>query len=210
MMQNTKFKIIRSSNNGFTLIEVLISAVLLVAVGAALVGLQYAFKENQVAVWQGFENVDEANKVMATIEKELRNCHESDNGSYPLVTASSSAIVFYSDYNFDGKNEKIRYTQSGTKLIKGIIAPVGVPATYPAASEKTMVISENIRNGTSPIFYYYNEDWPTDTTNNPLAPALRIADTRIVRVMLKVNIKVDPNSDYLLDSVILLRTLHES
>ncbi len=209
-MQKSKFRNQKYPANGFTLIELLVSAVLITMLGGALVGLQFAFKQNQVSVWQNYENVNQANRIISTMEKELRNIHESGNGSYPLVTASDQEVIFYCDYDYDGDIERIRYSKSSTQIIKGVIEPVGIPATYPLANEKAVIIAENIRNGTDPLFYYYNGDWPNDTTNNPLALADRIADTKMVRIVIRINIKVDTKSDYVLDSSVLLRSLKES
>jgi hypothetical protein len=45
-------------------------------------------------------------------------------------------------------------------------------------------ISTIIRNGTQAVFSYYNGDWPEDTVNNPLVPAERLLQTRLIGVTL--------------------------
>ena len=194
-------------SSGFTIIEVLISSALLVLLGAGFVGLQYIYTKNQTIAWQSFESVQDANRIMSSIARELRVARESENVYYPLALAEDNSIIFYSDTDFDGKAEKVRYTLNGTQLTKGIIKPVGEPATYPPESEKARVLSNNIRNSGVTLFYYYNNDWPEDSVNNPLIPANRISQTRMVKSVLRLNTRTDADSDYVIESNILIRTL---
>jgi prepilin-type N-terminal cleavage/methylation domain-containing protein len=197
-------------NHGFTLIEVLVSAAILVLLGAGFVGLQYIYTQNQVIAWQGFENIQDANRLVSAMTREIRGARESENGSYPLVEALDNSIIFYTDSDFNGSAERVRYTLSGNQLVKGVIKPVGQPATYPAANEQVIVLTENVRNAGQPPFYYYNGSWPDDTVNNPLLQERRIADTRMIKIILRLNTKDDPGSDYILESNILVRTLKGS
>src|SRR3990167_3437860 len=91
-----------------------------------------------------------------------------DNGSYPLEIAGDWEIIFYSDIDYDGNAERVRYFLADSTLTKGIIEPTGFPITSPAGNEFVKIISENVRNGIEPVFYYYNSNWPLDKVNNPL------------------------------------------
>lgn len=197
------------SDAGFTLIEILVSSAILVILAAGFVGLQYIISQNQVTAWKNYVNVEDANLVLSGMARELKDARQSDAGTYALQTANDQEIIFYSDIDYDGNVERVRYTLGGNQLTKGIIEPTGIPVTYPSGSEIVKVVSEIIRNGADPIFYYYNSDWPQDTTNNPLPLANRISDTRQVKIILRTNTKAaDFDQDYILESSVRLRMLN--
>jgi len=195
-------------NKGFTLIEVTITAFLIIVIAAAVVGIQYSIGQNQLVAWQEYLNVDQANSNMANFVREIRNAQPSDAGAYPLVEALDQEIIFYSDIDFDGHVERVRYTLSGSQLMKGVIKPVGFPPTYPLENEKVIVLTENVRNAWEPLFYYYNENWPTDTVNNPLQASIRVSNTKIIKFHLRINTNAnDTDRDFILESEAQIRVL---
>jgi len=199
---------VKKTNKGFTLIEILVSSALLVIIGAGYLSLQYLMSKSQVVVFNSYLSVEEANSILTQMINEIRNARQSDDGAYMLDTANDQEIIFYSDINANGIVERVRYTLSGNQLIKGVTEPTGNPPTYDLTKEKVAVVSSNIRNGTAPIFYYYNKDWPTDTTNNPLPSANRISDTTLIKVILRENTNPNsPNTDYVMESEATLRML---
>ena len=212
---NKKLEFIPTTNNsqprtysGFTLIEVLVSAAILVILGFGFLGLQYILSKNQTAAWNNYFAIEETNRAISNFTKEVRNAASSDNGGYPLESLGDQEIIFYSDYDYDGSVERIRYTLSGTQFIKGIIEPSGNPVVYDTSSEKQAPISEIIRNGVDPVFFYYNGDWPGDTVSNPLPLSDRISETRFVRVVLKSNPRPSsPNLDYIIESNTRIRSI---
>lgn len=200
----------QSKQSGFTLIELLVVMVITVILGGGLLGLQYILSTNQVTVWRNVVTVEEANSSVSQLLRELRNARDGDNGAYTLATANDQEIVFFADYDLDGVTERMHYHLTGTTLSRGIVEPTGFPPTYDLASEVTKVLSDNVRNGTTPIFYYYNSSWPSDTTTNPLAQASRLTDTRLVEVKLAINTQDgEPDKDYILDSFAQIRQLSE-
>lgn len=208
-MKNKKnSKDYNNPQNGFTLIEVMVAAAILVILAFGFLGLQYIIGQNQVSVWKNYLSIEDANMTLSTISRELRDARQSDTGGYLLETASNNEIIFYSDIDYDGSAERIRYSLSETQLIKGIIKPVGMPAVYPPEDEKIRVVTDIVRNETTPIFYYYNSEWPEDTDNNPLPEDLRISETTQVRIMLRTNPKKDDSkNDYVLESNVRLRMI---
>lgn len=201
----------RKVNQGFTLIEVLVSSAILVILAVGFLGLQYILSRNQVTAWNSYMSVEDSNVAMSTMVKELRNATNSGNGSYLFDSLQNQEIIFYTDYDFDNQVERVRYILSGSQLRKGIIEPVGDPAVYNPVTEKITVISEIIRNGSDPLFYYYNSDWPQDTINNPLSLTERIANTRVVKIYLKSSPRTDTTDfDYILESEIRIRMLQDS
>lgn len=199
----------KNKRNGFTLVEILISLGIIAILGAGFLGLQYIISQNQISAWRNYQNIEDSNTIVTSFIKEIRNARQSDNGAYVLDTTSDQEIIFYSDVDLDGKVDKVRYTLNNNKLIRGVTKPTGNPAQYLVANEKVRVLSQNARNLSQPVFTYYNEDWPTDTVNNPLDLADRIANTRIVKIYLRINTKTnDPDSDYILESESKIRMLN--
>lgn len=211
-MVNTKSKIKKGekyrNQSGFTLIEVLVSSAILVILAIGFLGLQYIMSQNQLTAWRDYLSIESGNVALSAVARELRDARQSDTGSYALELANDQEIIFYSDIDYDDIVERVRYTLSGTNLEKGIIEPTGEPLTYPLANESVRIISDIVRNGADPVFFYYNEDWPIDTVNNPLVQSERIANTREVKIVLRTNPQAnEPDKDYLLESNVKLRML---
>ncbi len=198
-------------SEGITLVEILVVMVIVGILGSALVTMQYFLSQNQVVVFRSYLNVDDANSSVTLLVRELRTASVSDNGAYALADIQDQQITFYSDIDFDGQVERVRYFLSGSQFSKGIIEPTGQPATYPSANEKVKVLSNNVQNDTTPVFYYYNEDWPQDTVNNPLQVPGGLSETKLIRIYLRLNpLANDPTNDYVLESNVQLRMLKEN
>lgn len=209
MINELKHQRLNTKPSGFTLIEVLISAALLVILASGFIGLQYIMSQNQVTAWKSYLSIEAANTAISSFSKEARDMRPSETGAYPLQTAGDKEIIFYSDIDHDGTIERVRYTLSGNTFQKGVIKPISNPVSYPPASEKVKVLTDIVRNGTNPVFYYYNLDWPTDTTNNPIPQADRISDTRLIKIKLMTNPKAnDSENDYILETDLKLRMLN--
>lgn len=201
----------RNYGEGFTIIEMLVVVAILSLFALVLLGIQIIISQTQVEVWKNYLGANEANSNITALTRELRNTRTADNGAYALVRAQDQEIIFYSDVDNDGQTERIRYTLSGTTLTKGVIEPLGYPVTYPTAQEKVKVVGENIRNGSIPIFYYYNGDWPEDTTNNPLDTPVRLSDTKLMKVYLEINPTANDNRrTFVLESYVQIRTLKQN
>ena len=199
------------SQQGFTLIEVLVSCVIIIALGIGILGLQKIISQTQTFVFSRYLSVDQANSSMQALVKELRTARAGDNGAYPLELADDNEIIFYSDIDFDGETEKIHYWLEGEDFYKGIIEPEGYPVIYPLENKKTKLISSNVRNGEMPIFYYYNGSWPDDAENNPLPMPARLSDTKIMHFLLRLNNEKDqPDKDFILESYVQIRMLKEN
>lgn len=208
-MAQKSIKLIGSK--GITLIEILVVMVIMGILGSALLSMQFFLSQNQVAVFRNYLSVDDTNRIVTEFTRELRAAQVSESGSYPLTTALDQDITFYSDYDFDGTVERVRYYLSGSQLIKEVIEPSGQPPTYPDSSKKVKVLSDIIRNATNPVFFYYNSDWPTDAINNPLGPGSRISHTRLVRMNLSANPALnDPIKDFDLESYAKLRYIRNN
>lgn len=198
----------RKNNKGFTLIELLLVMSIMGVLAAAFVALQYILSQNQIIAWRSYISVEEANTNLNSIAKEIRTARESENGAYAISSAEDFELIFFTDPDFDGTVERVRYTQNGTSLEKGIIEPTGYPISYPQETEVVKTLTENIRNGTTPVFYYYNANYPQDTLNNPLSTPANPADIKLIRVLLHTNSTADlPDKDFILDTFVQPRML---
>ncbi len=200
----------RSLEDGVTLVELIVVMVIMSVLALGFLGLQYMLTQNRKVAISNYFNVDESNRSVNNIVREIRTARLSDNGSFTIVSADDNEFIFYSDIDFDNQAERVRYTLNGTSLEKGVIEPVGQPATYPIGEEKVKEYSSNIRN-TNPVFEYYNGDWPADTSTNPLATPASLSDIKLVKISVRVNVNVnEPEKDFLLESFSQIRMLKDN
>lgn len=129
------------------------------------------------------ESVSDAESLMRVMAKELRTAAPGDNGGFPIISASTSTITFYTDSDGNGTHEKIRYFVNGLDLKRGIVQPSGQPATY-VGTESVKTLMKNVRNGTTSMFLYYNV-----ATGTPLTMPVDPAKIKLV----EVNVFLDAN-----------------
>jgi prepilin-type N-terminal cleavage/methylation domain-containing protein len=201
----------KSSNLGFTLIELLVAMAIISVLGLGLISLQYILGQNQVLVWNNYISIDDTNEAISQMTREVRTARYGDNGAFPLIGAFDQELIFFSNVDDDAGTERVRYFLTDTTLYKGVIDPAGYPVTYPSANEKLFPISEIVRNGTTPVFYYYNGDWPEDTVNNPLPAPVRLSESKTIKLYLRLNAKPDdPEGDYILEPYVQIRMVKEN
>lgn len=187
-----------------TIITISVFTMAMMAVSTFIIYLYRAYSFNL----EQLSAINEARKGIEVIVKEIREARIADNGSYPLVKADDFEFIFYGDIDRDIAVERVRYFLEGTNFKKGIIEPSGDPPQYVLTSEKIDVLSQYVRNGTLPVFTYYNGDWPSDTLNNPLPTATRLMETKLMHVYLKINVDPSrPPSDFELESDTQIRNL---
>lgn len=123
----------------------------------------------------------------------LRKIRQGDNGAYAIQSAEDNELVVFSDYNKNGTTERLRFYLENGQLKMGIASPTGgIPKTYPNNDESILILAENVVNAVNePVFYYYNENYPGDTENNPLSIPIDASVVKLVKIFLKINI--DPN-----------------
>ena len=88
---------------GFSLVEVLI----VVAIAASLVIIASNFSGNvsglNTLISQQLQSKSDTSATLQIITSEIRSASASQNGAYPIDSASTSSFAFYSDINKDGK-----------------------------------------------------------------------------------------------------------
>lgn len=201
-MSNSK-KININTKIGMSLAEVLISIFIFSLV---MVGINQLF----IRSWQNYKlvmNTNEAsvaaNRGVSEVVNVLRKMGDGDDGSYPILSASSFDLKFFSDIDKDGVSEKVHYYLSGTNLMVGTSNPSGFPLTYPSGdSESHLVVANVVNTGSQPIFYYYNNQ-----NNSIAAPVTNLLNLK----MIEVNLFIDRREgDLNIESYASLRNLSEN
>jgi prepilin-type N-terminal cleavage/methylation domain-containing protein len=171
------------SKKGFTLVEVIVTIFIfsLLAVGlVALVSNMFTNSNKQSLLLSGS---DQARKVANGFTNEMRNATIGNTGAYSIGQADNQTLVFYSNIDNAPDIERIRYfVQSGT-LRKGITKYAG--GTYNPASETVTTVQNDLGNGATPVFYYYDGDYD-GTTETPLAQPVNINQIKYVKINLMI------------------------
>jgi len=198
----------KNFQKGLTLIEMIVTiAIFIVTMGALFLFIYWGYKTYNFAFQQN-KAIREARRGIETMVKEIREAREGEDGSYPIEKADDFEFIFYSDIDRDDRVERVRYFLEGTEFKKGVIDPTGWPISYPSENEKIEVLSRYVRNGATPIFTYYNKDWPEDTVNNPLTTPTSLQETTLMHVYLKINVNPEKvPQDFELESDVQIRNL---
>ena len=186
---------------GFSLVETFIVIFIFSLTMGAVSGLIVMLYKTHGYTWQQSRAIEEARKGVETMVKEIREARTGEDGSYTIASTTDFQFSFYGDINRDSNIERVRYFVEGTDFKKGVIEPVGIPAVYPAGTEKISVLSHYVRNS-PPVFRYFDEN------NQELPAPARKRDTKLMQVYLVIN--VDPNKspqDFVLSSMVQLRNL---
>lgn len=175
-----------------TLVEVMVAiAIMLIAMeGFTLLFLQ-SWDTNKFILEEGMASAA-ASRATGKIVSQLRSVRQADNGDYPIESADDFDFKVYLDIDKDGVTERVHYflDQATDELKVGVTNPVaGTPVSYPAADDTVSILANYVVNeNTDPVFYYFNQNYPGDTVNNPIVTPAAVDQIRLVQVHLYVNI----------------------
>lgn len=183
-----------TTKKGVTLVEMLvaIAVVTIVMTGVTLLFTQ-AWKINAFTYRQSIATLS-ASQGAQVFAREVRQARQSDAGDYALVSGTDTEMTLFADLDKDGDVERLHYyfDEPSGELRKGITDPTGSPPTYAVGDDETAVVASNVVNeSTEPIFRYYNDEWPENTTDNPLTTPISPQDVRIVEINLFVDSDLD-------------------
>jgi prepilin-type N-terminal cleavage/methylation domain-containing protein len=172
---------------GFSLIELLVSVAIFVLIAIAVGSFaRDVFFYNSISSGS-LQTAHDARAIMRTMVQELRTASVASNGSFPIFTAGTSSIAFFSDVDNDATKEQIRYFIDGTVLKKGVTEPSGSPLTYNIENESVKVLAEHIRNSTSTsMFEYFGSLYPENT--NALTQPVTVSEVRLVKINLELDV----------------------
>ncbi len=195
-----------------TLIEMMM-AIAIFSVGIVgftlLFSKTWQFNKYTIEMGQTSMNVSQGlNKIVDYV----RRAEQGDNGAYPIVSADDNDLVIYCDYNKNNITERLHFYRSGQDILMGITEPTStLPKTYPSGDQQTITIVSHIINDSSkPIFSYYNQDYPADIVNNPLATPAILSNVRLIKIYLEINIDPTHAPDNVkMQSFVELRNLND-
>lgn len=172
------------NNKGISLLEVIVAVgIFVMLVGAAVEIFLFSWRGNAI-VWEQLSTQNEGRKATQDFSKELRSATASSIGAYAIESATSAQIVFYSNIDSDSFVERIRYFVTGAVLKKGVIKPAGNPLAYNSSAESITTIANDVANGTTSVFSYY--DGSFTGSGNPLSGAIDVTKIRVVKMSLKL------------------------
>ncbi|MDO8509761.1 MAG: prepilin-type N-terminal cleavage/methylation domain-containing protein [bacterium] len=181
-------KNIFQDNRGLTLIEVLVAMGIFVFLVIGIIDLMLWAMRGRDIVWEQLSTQNEGRKIVQDFTNELRRATASSIGAYPLEIAESQQIVFYSNIDTDSWRERIRYYISDKTLKKGVTKPTGNPLTYNPASEVLTDVVQDVANGISSLFYYYDQSY-TGASSTAMASPVNITNVRMVGISLSLEEK---------------------
>ncbi len=169
--------------SGFTLLEVLLSVAIIVAISGAMVALFTDVFSANTFLRESFFTQREVSSVIRDMIQEIRTAGPSSVGGYLLEKTDPSSIAFYTNVDKDATKERVQYFLSGTNLKKSIVKPAGSPLTYATttASESLItVLTGVVASTTAPLFSYFDKNYAG--TSSPLTVPINILSVRLVRV----------------------------
>lgn len=185
MTLNSKFQIPNSKQEGFTLIEITVTIFAFVVLAYGLIVLVSSILTSSSKQGSLLSDSDQAKKVAFTSVDELRRSQRGSDGSHNLLAGwvDGQQITFFSNADSLPDIERVRYFSQSGKLYKGITKFNG--SAYDISKEKVVVAQENLANGSSTIFSYYDGNF-NGASGTPLALPVDVTEIKFVQVNLKV------------------------
>jgi type II secretory pathway pseudopilin PulG len=168
----------RNASRGFTLGETIVVVAIIGAVGVAVTSMITFFYRSNAYAFQQTSAVDSAHRGLDGSFRNMREASYGDDGSYPVESAATSSVTFYSDVDNDGPVEKVRlYILAGT-LYRQVTNSAGSPPSYTGQTISTSTIATNVVNATStPVFRYYDTNGTELTAPADVSKVVAVATT---------------------------------
>lgn len=171
-----------SGSAGFTLLELIISISIFSVLIFAVISLLISIIQNPRSQLAKMDSIDQARFVSSRFVNEIR---AAAYGSYPLIKADDSEIIFYSPIGaIAGNINRIRYYVANDILYKGVIVPAG--GIYNPAAEVTAPVLTGLLNEGAPLFYYYDGDYDGIASTDALAQPVNVTEVRFIKMNLIV------------------------
>lgn len=182
MKNTTKINIALQKSEGFTLIEILLAIFIFLVIMAAAVAMFISLFKEQSADSARIASGEKASNAIEKMADEIRKINRGENGNYFFQTVEPQRIVFFSDVDNDSLTEKIEYVLNGTEIERKVIEP-GAALDY-AGAAATSIVADNVRNGASAVFTYYDSSYTG--LGSPMDPVVA-ADISLVGINLDIN-----------------------
>ncbi len=195
----------RVPEKGFTLVELVVTIGIIAIISSALAVFvvdNYRFQSRTLTEGQSF---GEAQRAVDQMKREIRGATEGENGAFPIAGAGSQTLTVYTDYDYDGDIEQVRYYVDSNILYRGVTEPQATAEVYPPGQEVAEVITRNVANGATPIFSYYTDTY--SGSEPPMDPVVE-PNVRIIRLYLVVDTTPgDETGQYIVDTLVNVRNL---
>jgi prepilin-type N-terminal cleavage/methylation domain-containing protein len=179
----------QKTQSGLTLIETLTALTIFsLSLGAVFTFILQGMKAQNMNSKQLIAQSN-GRYALKNLVTELRGVQYSEEGTYPIEKAEDNVLIFYSDIDFDGRIEKMRYFIENSELKRGVTKPSGEPPKYPPTSEKITSAVKFLAMGGEPIFKYYEGSYTG--TESPLPSPFNLGKIRLIHI--KIIIGVNPN-----------------
>lgn len=176
------------NNQGMTLLETLVAMGIFIMMIASVVEIMLWGNHGKDVVFEQLSTQNEGRQVVQDFVNDLRRANVSSIGSYPIELAQSQQIIFYSNIDSDSWRERVRYFLSGNTLKRGIIKPSGTPLVYNSAAESVVDIVHDVANSSTPIFYYYDQNY-SGVSSTAMTYPIKISAIRMVGIKLMLEEK---------------------
>lgn len=146
----------KNTTQGYTLLEMLVAIFIIsIVVPIIFISISNLYETHGQTISQAFALI-ETTKGVKEIVRDVRSAVYSEEGSLPLVTIATSTITLFTDTDYDGRVERVRYFLSNGVIKKGIIEPTAT-SSYPTNTETVTDLVLNVVNTTTntPLFRYY-------------------------------------------------------
>ena len=192
---------------GMTFVEMIVVLSIFAILSIVIVnGIAAFYQYNSYTIAQSYQ-VNFARQGIETMIRDIREMTFADDGAFPLVSATTTSIMFYSDIDRDDSVELVEFQLTDSILRKFVYDAAGDPPSYSTSTPtEEIILSEyvnNISQGFDMITYY-------DETGAQATSTTNVADIRFIDVAVIINI--DPVRDpgeFMLRSSASLRNLQE-
>ncbi len=198
------FKKRYKKNTGMTLVETLVAIGIFTIIMLAITSSMTSFYRYNAYDMEQSSAIDNARRGIEPTINNIREATYSDEGAYPVISASSNSFSFYSDINNNNNVEKVRLFLNGDVFEKGVTESAGNPLTYTGQPEKIFLLSKNVRNSAKGVsmFRYY------DSTGNEILNTSNVSGISFVTMNIIININpVRKPNDFTLQASATLRNL---
>jgi prepilin-type N-terminal cleavage/methylation domain-containing protein len=159
---------------GFSLLELLISALILPVVLSAAYLVFITMSGNYSSISAQSEATAEAQRALDTLVREIRQGQEITDGGGAIAVAEPGRCSFYVDVDRDGIPERITYYVDGTDLYRAegkATTPV-YPYNFVDGPAQRVV---NLTTSSSVVFTYYDQSDPSQAVTGTPNRATTIA-----------------------------------
>lgn len=181
-------KLFFKNQRGFSLPEMVVTAAIVVVVGLVAARFQGDVFYLNGVLQDDISAHEDTRRVLKQFSAELRSASPGSDGSYPIISAATNTITFFSDTDNNGIREKITYFASSSALKKSVVVPTGNPLTYSTTSLGTVTtLISNLSATTSALFSYYAKSYDGTASSTALSIPIDIPSVRLVRISLIID-----------------------